>query len=111
MLKANLSSWSGSVRSGLSPRGGDQADRGMPNFRRALQPAAGEASGLSGPLFAPPRLQSSPKIYRSTEGRLPLVGVGGIGSVEDAYASPRRSGPAPRSKSSTRPLPFDSAQP
>ena len=53
-LKANQSSRSGLGRSGLSPRGGDQADRDMPNFWRALQPAAGEAGGLSGrPLFAP----------------------------------------------------------
>lgn len=45
-----------------------------------------QVGGLSGrPLFGPStRLLS--QVYRITEGRLPLVGVGGIGSGLDAYA-------------------------
>ncbi|MCB1334616.1 MAG: quinone-dependent dihydroorotate dehydrogenase [Roseivivax sp.] len=50
---------------------------------------AGEAGGLSGaPLF-----QRSTRVlaelYRLTGGRLPLIGVGGIGSAADAYAKIR----------------------
>lgn len=50
---------------------------------------ANEAGGLSGkPLFAPStaRLRS---MYRRTEGNIPLIGVGGIASAEDAYAKIR----------------------
>ena len=48
-----------------------------------------EQGGLSGrPLFAPStRLLS--RMYLLTEGRVPLVGVGGIFSAEDAYAKIR----------------------
>ncbi|HDR27663.1 quinone-dependent dihydroorotate dehydrogenase [Rhodovulum sp.] len=50
---------------------------------------AGEAGGLSGaPLFA----RSTRVLARlsvATGGRLPLIGVGGIGSAEDAYAKIR----------------------
>jgi dihydroorotate dehydrogenase len=50
---------------------------------------AGEAGGLSGrPLF---RLSTAvlSDMYRLTDGRLPLVGVGGIASGADAYAKIR----------------------
>lgn len=52
-------------------------------------PHAGEAGGLSGrPLFE----QSTAvlrDIYRLTEGRLPLIGVGGVAGAADAYAKIR----------------------
>lgn len=52
-------------------------------------PARGEKGGLSGaPLFA----RSTRVLARLSEltgGRLPLIGVGGIGSAEDAYAKIR----------------------
>ncbi len=52
-------------------------------------PPAGEAGGLSGrPLFAPSTVLLA-DIYRLTEGRLPLIGVGGISSAADAYAKIR----------------------
>ncbi len=50
---------------------------------------AGEAGGLSGaPLFAPATAVLR-DMYRLTGGRLPLIGVGGIGSAEQAYAKIR----------------------
>ena len=49
----------------------------------------GEAGGLSGrPLFAPSTAVLG-EIYRLTEGQVPLVGVGGVGSAADAYAKIR----------------------
>jgi len=52
-------------------------------------PHAGEAGGLSGcPLFEPSTALLG-EIYRLTEGRLPLVGVGGVASAADAYAKIR----------------------
>jgi len=51
--------------------------------------AAGEAGGLSGrPLFAPSTALLG-DMYRLTEGRLPLIGVGGVASAADAYAKIR----------------------
>jgi dihydroorotate dehydrogenase len=51
--------------------------------------AAGEAGGLSGrPLFTRSTVVLA-RLYRITEGRLPLVGVGGIASAEDAYVKLR----------------------
>jgi dihydroorotate dehydrogenase len=48
-----------------------------------------EAGGLSGrPLFAPSTAVLG-EIYRLTEGRVPLIGVGGVGSAADAYAKIR----------------------
>jgi len=48
-----------------------------------------EAGGLSGrPLFAPSTALLR-DMYRLTEGKLPLVGVGGVASAEDAYAKIR----------------------
>ena len=49
----------------------------------------GEAGGLSGvPLFAP-STRVLADMYRLTEGRLPLIGVGGVASGADAYAKIR----------------------
>ncbi len=49
----------------------------------------GEAGGLSGrPLFAP-STRVLGEIYRLTGGRVPLIGVGGVGSAADAYAKIR----------------------
>lgn len=57
-----------------------------PGLRSA---AAGELGGLSGkPLYAPSTALLG-EIYRLTEGKLPLIGVGGIASAEDAYAKIR----------------------
>jgi len=48
-----------------------------------------ETGGLSGrPLFRP-STDLLAAIYRLTEGRLPLIGVGGIASADDAYAKIR----------------------
>ena len=48
-----------------------------------------EAGGLSGrPLFAPSTALLA-EMYRLTQGRLPLIGVGGIASAEDAYSKIR----------------------
>jgi dihydroorotate dehydrogenase len=50
---------------------------------------AGEAGGLSGrPLFER-STRVLARLHRLTGGRLPLVGVGGIASAEDAYAKVR----------------------
>jgi dihydroorotate dehydrogenase len=50
---------------------------------------AGEAGGLSGrPLFAASTALLV-EMYRLTEGRIPLVGVGGVASAADAYAKIR----------------------
>ena len=52
-------------------------------------PAAAQAGGLSGrPLFAPSTAVLA-DMYRLTGGSLPLIGVGGIASAEDAYAKIR----------------------
>jgi dihydroorotate dehydrogenase len=57
-----------------------------PNLR---SPVASEQGGLSGkPLFAPSTALLG-DIYRLTKGKLPLIGVGGIASAEDAYAKIR----------------------
>jgi len=51
--------------------------------------SAREAGGLSGrPLFAPSTALLG-DMYRLTEGRLPLIGVGGVASAADAYAKIR----------------------
>ena len=50
---------------------------------------AGEAGGLSGA----PLLEKSTRVlahlYRATEGEVPLIGVGGVATAEDAYAKIR----------------------
>ena len=49
----------------------------------------GEAGGLSGqPLFTP-STRVLGEIYRLTRGRVPLIGVGGIGGAAEAYAKIR----------------------
>jgi dihydroorotate dehydrogenase len=54
-----------------------------------LSPHAGEQGGLSGkPLFQK-STQVLKHMYQLTEGRVPLIGVGGIASAEDAYAKIR----------------------
>jgi dihydroorotate dehydrogenase len=45
----------------------------------------GEAGGLSGAPLKPFALETLRKMYRRTEGRVPLIGVGGIASGVDAY--------------------------
>ena len=53
------------------------------------KPAALEAGGLSGsPLFAPSTACLA-AMYRFTEGRIPIVGCGGVASGADAYAKIR----------------------
>jgi len=52
-------------------------------------PHRGETGGLSGkPLFGP-STEMLRQIYKLTQGKVPLVGVGGISSGEDAYAKIR----------------------
>jgi dihydroorotate dehydrogenase len=54
-----------------------------------LSPSAQELGGLSGrPLFSR-STQLLADMYRLTEGRLPLIGVGGIANAADAYAKIR----------------------
>ena len=45
-----------------------------------------EAGGLSGPPLGPRALEVLRRAYSLSDGRLPLVGVGGIDSAEAAYA-------------------------
>jgi dihydroorotate dehydrogenase len=52
-------------------------------------PERAQAGGLSGqPLFAR-STRVLARVARSTEGRLPLIGVGGVASAEQAYAKIR----------------------
>ncbi|MBI1214355.1 MAG: quinone-dependent dihydroorotate dehydrogenase [Alphaproteobacteria bacterium] len=46
----------------------------------------GEAGGLSGALLKDISLEVLRDFYRLTEGKIPLIGVGGISSTDDAYA-------------------------
>jgi dihydroorotate dehydrogenase len=46
----------------------------------------GEQGGLSGAPLKALALETLADIYRLSQGRIPLIGVGGIGSAEDAYA-------------------------
>lgn len=50
---------------------------------------AAETGGLSGTPLMKPSTQVLSRMYELTEGRLPLIGVGGISSGEDAYAKIR----------------------
>ncbi len=52
-------------------------------------PQAGETGGLSGRPLMALSTQVLSDLYRLTEGRLPLVGVGGVASAADAYAKIR----------------------
>jgi dihydroorotate dehydrogenase len=47
---------------------------------------AGEQGGLSGKPLMGPSTEILRKMYTLTEGKIPLIGVGGISSAEDAYA-------------------------
>ena len=49
----------------------------------------GEAGGLSGRPLLAPSTRVLFDMYRLTGGRLPLIGVGGVSSAEDAYAKIR----------------------
>ena len=49
-------------------------------------PHAAEAGGLSGTPLFPRSTRILARLYRLTEGRLPIIGVGGIGSADDAWA-------------------------
>ncbi len=50
-----------------------------------LSPHAGEAGGLSGAPLKGPALERLRDFRKATGGRLPLVGVGGIATAEDAF--------------------------
>ena len=47
--------------------------------------ARGEQGGLSGAPLCAPALKMMREVYGLSEGRLPLIGVGGIASADDAY--------------------------
>ncbi|MFC4272402.1 quinone-dependent dihydroorotate dehydrogenase [Sneathiella chungangensis] len=49
-------------------------------------PQKSEVGGLSGQPLKPISLNVLKEMYRATQGRKPIVGVGGIQSAEDAYA-------------------------
>lgn len=46
---------------------------------------AGEQGGLSGKVLMQPSTDMLARLYQLTDGRIPLIGVGGIASAEDAY--------------------------
>ena len=73
-------------------RGGDRRDRRDQHDagpRRAEEPPCREAGGLSGaPLFARSTAVLA-RVHALSGGRLPLIGVGGVGSAEAAYAKIR----------------------
>ncbi len=48
-----------------------------------------EAGGLSGPPLFAPSTRVLAEAYRLTEGALPIIGVGGVASAEDAYEKVR----------------------
>jgi dihydroorotate dehydrogenase len=47
--------------------------------------SAGEAGGLSGAPLKPLALEALRKFRRASAGEIPLIGVGGIGSADDAW--------------------------
>lgn len=54
--------------------------------REGLRSARGaEAGGLSGPPVAPLARAALRRLAQATDGAIPLIGVGGVGSAEDAY--------------------------
>lgn len=53
--------------------------------RELRSPLAGESGGLSGAPLKGRALEMLRQFRRATGGALPLIGVGGIGSAEDAY--------------------------
>jgi dihydroorotate dehydrogenase len=52
-------------------------------------PLAHETGGLSGPPLFPLATEVLRDMYRLTRGELPLIGVGGVASADDAYAKIR----------------------
>ncbi len=54
-----------------------------------MSPSRGEAGGLSGTPLMKPSTDVLSAVYKATEGKVPLIGVGGIASGEDAYAKIR----------------------
>jgi dihydroorotate dehydrogenase len=52
----------------------------------AVHPRAAEAGGLSGAPLAPLAARALRRVYARAGGRVPIIGVGGIFSAEDAYA-------------------------
>jgi dihydroorotate dehydrogenase len=56
-----------------------------PTLRSSLK----EEGGLSGKPVAPRALEVLRLLFRTVEGKLPLIGVGGIFSADDAYARMR----------------------
>ncbi len=55
----------------------------------ASHPRAEEAGGLSGAPLAPLATLALRRVYARAAGRIPIVGVGGVMSAEDAYARVR----------------------
>ena len=53
--------------------------------RDGLKSASGQAGGLSGRPLGPRATAAIRQIYQATRGKLPIIGVGGIFSAEDAY--------------------------
>jgi dihydroorotate dehydrogenase len=53
--------------------------------RCGLHREVNEAGGLSGPPLRKLALSTLRRIYRATRGRVPIIGVGGISSAEDAF--------------------------
>ena len=54
--------------------------------REEVAISASFEGGLSGEPLAKRAREVIGQIYRNTQGRLPIIGVGGIASAEDAYA-------------------------
>jgi dihydroorotate dehydrogenase len=52
----------------------------------AGHPRAGEAGGLSGPPLTDRALRVCARLYQATGGKVPIIGVGGIATAEEAYA-------------------------
>ncbi|MFL5300039.1 MAG: dihydroorotate dehydrogenase (quinone), partial [Anaeromyxobacteraceae bacterium] len=55
----------------------------------ASHPRSGEAGGLSGAPLEPLATAAVRRAYLAARGRIPIVGVGGVMSAEDAYAKIR----------------------
>jgi dihydroorotate dehydrogenase len=58
-----------------------------PNALRSAN--ARQAGGLSGPMLFDPSTRALAAMWRFTEGRIPLIGCGGVASGADAYAKIR----------------------
>lgn len=53
--------------------------------REGLTSSTGETGGLSGKPLFPKSLEIVSYIYKTTKGKIPIIGLGGIFSAEDAY--------------------------